>query len=211
MFYRSLAGTACVALFVCTGVVKAQQDVHVHGQAQIDLAIENGRVDLLLRASAQDLVGFEHAPVDTQQQSQIQAARKIMLDHASLWRFSAGSSCVADKPIIDISIRQAADKHDDKHDDHHSHEEKHQEDKHKDHDHKQHDHDKHDHDSTGGHSDWQVRYRFNCATVSALKIIETNLFQVFPSLQSITVQVLDTSGARQQTLTATNRRIVLEP
>ena len=61
------------------------------------------------------------------------------------------------------------------------------------------------------HADWTVRYRFRCAAPEALRAIDTGLFATFPSLQSATVQVLDATGAREETLTASAARLVFAP
>lgn len=184
---RSSCIAAALALTVAAAspsTVAAQQQAHVHGQASIDVAIEGGSVEILLRAPAQDLVGFERAPATLEEEARLLAAREALLDHARLWRFSVGARCVAEGPTIDLPGAKAAEAHEG------------------------HDHG-HRHNEHGDHSDWQARYRFRCAAPEALRAIEASLFEAFPSLQSVGVQLVDERGARAETLTPARRRLVL--
>ena len=186
----------CIALFAAIAVpsfVAAQaQHAHVHGQAFVDVAVDAGVVEINLRATAQDLVGFERAAATPEEEAQVLAARKAVLDHARLWQFNAAARCVAEGPVLEVP--GAGEAHDHGHDHSHDH---------------SHDHDHEGHDDHVAHSDWTVRYRFRCAAPEALRAIDSGMFAVFPSLQSATVQVLDATGAREATLTASANRLTL--
>jgi hypothetical protein len=178
---------ALIVALALPSVAAAQaQHAHVHGQAFVDVAVDGGLVEINLRATAQDLVGFERAAATPEEEAQVLAARKAVLDHARLWQFNAAARCMAEGPVLEVP--GAGDAHD-----HHGH-----------------DH-AHDHEGHGGHSDWTVRYRFRCAAPEALRAIESGMFAAFPSLQSATVQVLDATGAREETLTASANRLTLSP
>ncbi len=184
-----LSRAALILALALPSVAAAQaQHAHVHGQAFVDVAVDGGLVEINLRATAQDLVGFERKPANPEEEARVSAARRAVLDHARLWRFSVVARCVAEAPVLEVP--GTGDSHD-----HHGH----------DHDHA------HDHEDHGGHSDWTVRYRFRCAAPEALRAIESGMFAVFPSLQSATVQVIDATGAREETLTASANRLVLAP
>ena len=184
----------CIALFAALAVpsfVAAQaQHAHVHGQAFVDVAVDAGVVEINLRATAQDLVGFERAAATPEEEAQVLAARKAVLDHARLWQFNAAARCVAEGPVLEVPGAGEAHDHDHDHDHDHS-------------------HDHEGHDDHVAHSDWTVRYRFRCSAPEALRAIESGMFAVFPSLQSATVQVLDATGAREETLTASANRLTL--
>jgi hypothetical protein len=178
----------CIALFAALALpsfAAAQaQHAHVHGQAFVDVAVEAGVVEINLRAPAQDLVGFERAAATPEEEAQVLAARKAVLDHARLWQFNAAARCVAEGPVLEVPGTGTAHDHD-------------------------HSHDHEGHDDHGAHSDWTVRYRFRCAAPEALRAIDSGMFAVFPSLQSATVQVLEATGAREETLTASATRLAL--
>lgn len=186
-----LAAAIAVAL---PSLAPAQtQHAHVHGQAFVDVAVEGGRVEVALRATAHDLVGFERKAETPEEEATVLAARKAVLDHGRIWQFSVAARCTAEGPVLDVPGAAAGEEH-------HDH----------DHDHS-HDHDEHAHDDHAGHSDWTVRYRFRCAAPESLRSIDTGLFTAFPSLQSATVQLLDAGGAREVTLTPGAARLSLAP
>lgn len=162
------------------------QHAHVHGLAVVDVAVDGGEVEIRLRAPAQDLVGFERRAETPEDGAAVLAARKAVLDHGRLWRFSVAARCVAEGPVLEVPGATGADGHD--HDPHHAHGDDH-----------------------AAHSDWSVRYRFRCAAPESLRAIDTGLFAAFPSLQSATVQLLDAGGARQETLSASRPRLTLAP
>jgi hypothetical protein len=156
------------------------QHAHVHGLAQLNLAVEGNTVSMELTATAYDLVGFERAPRDDAERARIADARRSLLDHATLWQFNAAAGCVAEAPVLAVP---GAGDHD-------------------------HDHEGHDY---AGHSDWQVRYRFQCKNPAALRAIEIGAFKRFPSLETIDVQFLTAHGATALTVLSANPRIALAP
>lgn len=169
------------------GPTQAQdQHAHVHGLAQLNLAVEGNTVSMELTATAYDLVGFERAPRDDAERARIADARKSLLDHATLWQFNAAAGCVAEAPVLAVP---GAGNHE------------------HDHDHDGHDHD-HDHE---GHSDWQASYRFQCQNPAALRAIDVGAFKRFPSLETIDVQLLTANGATAVTVLSANPRITLAP
>lgn len=182
---------ALAALFAAP-LAAQQQHAHVHGLAHADIAVDGGKVEITLRATAYDLVGFERAARDEAEVAAINAARALMLDHARLWRFNVAAGCVAEAPVLEVPAATGSGHgHDDHgHDDH------------------AHGHDGHDHDH-GGHVDWLARYRFDCARPDALRAIDVALFEAVPALQTLKVQLIDGAGARALELTPVQARIAL--
>lgn len=201
LFVRPLS-FALAALLAAPLAAQSQQ-AHVHGLAHADIAVEGGRVEIHLRATAYDLVGFERAPRDAAETAKINAARALLLDHARLWRFSVAAGCVAQAPVLEVpaSAPVAADPaqgHDHGHEHDHAH---------------GHDHG-HEHDKAGehaGHVDWLARYRFDCARPEALVAIDATVFEAVPGLQNLAVQLIDGSGARGLDLRPGQARIALGP
>ena len=207
---RPLLLPLCIAATLAPSLALAEAGkVHVHGVANLDVSVDGGIIEMNLTAPKHDVVGFERAPRDAAEEAQLLAARKKVLDHASLWLFSVRAQCGAEAPVLvegGTSASMEAKDHD--HDEHdHSHDHGHDH-GHDDHGHDDHDHGDHDH---GGHSDWTVRYRFRCDAPAGLTRIETGAFAAFPSLQTINVQLVDASGARALTLTPSATRIDLAP
>lgn len=181
--------TLALATLLAAPLAAQTQHAHVHGLAHADIAIEGGRVEITLRATAYDLVGFERAAMDATEAAKVQAARALMLDHARLWRFTVAAACVAQRPVLEVPAAADED-HDHGHDHNHGHD---------------HGHD-HDH---GGHVDWLAHYRFDCARPEALAAIDVTLFQAVPALQTLRVQLLEGSTARALELSPAQARIAL--
>jgi hypothetical protein len=76
---------------------------HVHGLAHADVAVDGGAVDITLRATAHDLVGFERKATNPADEARWVAAQKAVLDPARLWRFTVAARCVAEAPVLDVS------------------------------------------------------------------------------------------------------------
>lgn len=184
-----LATALCVALLSLPSLALAEAGkAHVHGAGRVDAAVEGGRIELTLTAPKHDLVGFERAPRDAAEEAQLLAARKRVLDHAALWAFNARAGCVAEAPVL-------VEGGDGGHDRGHAH---------------GHDH-AHGDDHAHAHADWTVRYRFQCTSPEALRSIDAGLFSVFPSLQTIAVQLIDGAGARAVQLTPASARLSVTP
>lgn len=217
MTVRPLCVALLAALAVPSTTVAQTQHAHVHGQAFVDVAVVGALVDIRLRATAHDLVGFERKAENAEEEAKIEAVRQTVLDHGRIWQFSIAAGCAADVPVIEMPTDTRHDHaghdqgghdhegHDHDGHDHDGHDHDHD---HADHDHGSHDHGDHDH---GGHADWLVSYRIRCATPQRLRSIDTGLFAAFPSLRSVTVQLLDAGGAREVTLTPDARRLSLTP
>ncbi len=185
--FRPLARLLPAAIFalVAAGSLAAQaQHAHVHGEAFADVAVDGGTVEIVLRATAYDLVGFERAASSPEEEAKLLNARRLLLDHSQLWRFSVGSQCVAQGPVVEVPGSAAA--HD------HNHNHNHSEDK-------------------SAHADWTARYRFVCANPEALRNVDAGAFDAFPSLEKVTVQLLDSDGARALTLFPASRRLAVRP
>ena len=197
---RPLAFTLA-ALFAAP-LAAQQQHAHVHGLAHADIAVDGGKVEITVRATAYDLVGFERAARDEAEVAAINAARALMLDHARLWRFNVAAGCVAEAPVLEVPAATGSGHGGHDHDDHghdgHGH----------GHDDHAHGHDGHSHDH-GGHVDWLARYRFDCARPDALRAIDVALFEAVPALQTLKIQLIDGAGARALELTPAQARIAL--
>ena len=64
---------------------------------------------------------------------------------------------------------------------------------------------------SGAHGDFDVTYRFTCATPGRLDAIEVDLFKAFPTLQRVVVDVVATNGATEQVLDRPMTHVALSP
>ncbi len=180
-----------------------QLDSHNHGEAELNVVIEGNQVSLALLSPAANLVGFEHAAKNTEQQEKIDSAKEMLADAAAVFQFPAAAQCAVDTSSVHWTLEEGSEHKE--HDEHDEHDEHKEHDEHEEHDeHKE--HDEHDeHEST--HSEYEAEYLFTCADATQIDSIEVKLFEQFPLFEKIRVQGV--SGDKQflEELTASNSTI----
>ncbi|MEW8381958.1 MAG: DUF2796 domain-containing protein, partial [Candidatus Thiodiazotropha taylori] len=140
-----------------------QHDAHVHGEAQMLIALDGTSLELEFKSPAMNIVGFEHQPKSEKQVNAVKAAMEILKQPKQIFTLSSDAQC---NPVS-IEVESPLAKHDgDEHD--HDHDHKH------DDDHKRHDDHMHEAES---HSDFTAHYSFRCEQPSELKKIEFDLFK----------------------------------
>lgn len=187
----SLTHLCCAALIgLAASAALAEEEhrelgAHVHGHGTFNVAIEAGRVSMELEAPGMDIVGFEHAAANPEQQAKLQAAKADLAKPLELFAVPAAAGCTVAQADVELENEQAGAEHD--HGDH---------DHHADHDHdgddKDHDHDHAD--AAHGHSHFHVAYALTCAAPEALTAIDFGYFKRFPGAQGLTVNVVSGKG-----------------
>lgn len=153
-------------------------DSHVHGMANLDVVLEGSMLLVSLKAPAADLVGFEHQASTDEQRSQVYDMLGKMELPEILWSLPVAAECVRQDVQVEHDLLEEA------------------------HDH-EHDHDHHYH----AHSDVLVDYHYECAHPEHLDTVRVNLFDAFPSLHDIQVQLITEGGQKGQTLNAAQNLI----
>ncbi|MGO5000657.1 ZrgA family zinc uptake protein [Oceanisphaera sp. W20_SRM_FM3] len=164
-----------------------QEGAHQHGLGSLSLALNEQQLILELHAPAADIVGFEHAPQNIEQEQQQTAAFKRVQDANLLFTLPKQAECTfIESKLIDQDedeLNEHEDNHEAKADNHKAKStgaDEHQNAAH-DHDH-DHDHDEH------GHSDVLVQYHYQCLQPQALTSLDTQLFEQFASFNKIELQ-----------------------
>ena len=204
-----------------------QHGAHVHGIAQMNMAVDGNNLLLELASPSMNIVGFEHMPSTDEQHHAVHEAAEKLEDGTSLFEFSKDAGCTMVAAEIESPLLEDEhhDEHgdEDSHDKEHKHEDAHGEKHDKDDDHhdahgKEHDEDSHDKDHDhadadghGGeeHSEFAARYQFTCSNPEKLKSLTVNLFTAFPGFEEIETQILTGSGQTGAELTAGNNRVDL--
>lgn len=182
---------------------------HVHGQGELDVAVENGTVDLFLRAPLGDVAGEEGSDA---------AALETRFGSAATFTF-AGAACTLamhSAEVAALSDSDAADEfsdHEDEHDheddDHHDGDHGHGDDHDEEHDdHEEHgDHEGHEEEDHSGHSDALLSWRYDCGGNPA-RLDASALFELV-ALEKILVQSLGESGVSSVTLSPEEAELTL--
>lgn len=198
---------------------------HVHGTAELLVALDGRALTAEFRSPLWNLVGFEHKPRTPEQMATLAGAVTTLTTHANLLTPPMAARCTPgmvdiDQPF-DLSTSAQAD-----HGDHHGHDhEGHDHDDHEGHDHDDHeghdhgDHEGHDHGDHEGHdhgdhddsahSELTARYVWTCARPGALTTVEVTAFAAFAGLETIEAALLTDTGEASGDLTRTQRRLTV--
>lgn len=155
-----------------------QHGAHIHGVVETNIAQDGEHLLFEITAPGSDVVGFEHAPKNKEQEQLLEQAITKLKTPNAIFALPESANCeISD---IHVSHNMKGEDHNDHHDSHH---EEHQGDH-------------------GDHGEFTAQYEYHCETMSELNQIETQWFSVFSHTQKMTIQYLGNSGQKAATLTA---------
>ena len=194
-----------------------QADSHVHGAADLAIALDEDLLFVEFDSPLYSVLGFEHAPKTDAQTQAVMSAQALLADPVALLRFNPEAGCVAaEARPVDLmgGLESEGHDHGDEHD--HSHDDGHHDDHDHDHDHEDDHHDEHDHESqkddesdAHNHRDITVTYSFTCQAPDRLQWVETELFGQFATLAEIDLVYLGPAKQMSAELTPGSGRIQL--
>ncbi|EGV1829422.1 DUF2796 domain-containing protein [Vibrio parahaemolyticus] len=192
---------------VATAEEYRQHSAHVHGHVEFNIAQDGSDLLLEITAPGADVVGFEHAPENAEQEKTLQHAVATLEDSNALFAINPQAQCEIEEVHVEHSLGGQHEEHE-----HHDHE-GHDHDEHAHHDHDKHEHDGHeghDHSEHSDHGEFTVQYRFHCAQVGELSRIQTDWFNQFPSTESVNVNLFTDTTQSATSLTKSNTLIAIK-
>ncbi|MDA0381296.1 zinc uptake protein ZrgA [Vibrio owensii] len=215
-----------------------QHEAHVHGHVEFNIAQDGKDLLIEITSPGADVVGFEHAPENAEQEQALKQAIAALKDTDKLFAINQQAKCVIEDVHVSHTLGQDSheghdhhdheshdhDKHDheghdhDKHEHEHDHDHEHKghdehahddHDGHEHHDHEGHDHEGHDHEH-GGHGEFTVEYRYHCDSVADLNSIDTTWFKQFPATESISANLFTDTTQSATTLNKGNTKIAIK-
>ncbi|HHY0381781.1 TPA: zinc uptake protein ZrgA [Vibrio parahaemolyticus] len=192
---------------VATAEEYRQHRAHVHGHVEFNIAQDGSDLLLEITAPGADVVGFEHAPENAEQEKTLQHAVATLEDSNALFAINPQAQCEIEEVHVEHTLGGQHEEHE-----HHDHE-GHDHDEHAHHDHDKHDHDSHeghDHSEHSDHGEFTVQYRFHCAQVGELSRIQTDWFNQFPSTESVNVNLFTDTTQSAISLTKSNTQIAIK-
>lgn len=192
---------------VATAEEYRQHSAHVHGHVEFNIAQDGSDLLLEITAPGADVVGFEHAPENAEQEKTLQHAVATLEDSNALFAINPQAQCEIEEVHVEHTLGGQHEEHE-----HHDHE-GHDHDEHAHHDHDKHEHDGHeghDHSEHSDHGEFTVQYRFHCAQVSELSRIQTDWFNQFPSTESVNVNLFTDTTQSATSLTKSNTQIAIK-
>ncbi|PIS68817.1 zinc uptake protein ZrgA [Vibrio parahaemolyticus] len=192
---------------VATAEEYRQHSAHVHGHVEFNIAQDGSDLLIEITAPGADVVGFEHAPENAEQEKTLQHAIATLEDSNALFAINPQAQCEIEEVHVEHSLGGQHEEHE-----HHDHE-GHDHDEHAHHDHDKHEHDGHeghDHSEHSDHGEFTVQYRFHCAQVGELSRIQTDWFNQFPSTESVNVNLFTDTTQSATSLTKSNTQIAIK-
>jgi hypothetical protein len=155
---------------------------HVHGEAELTIAMEGNNVQVQFMAPASDVVGFEHVATSPEQQQTLSNARDVLSEFTSVVVFTGGE-CEISKINVDMSGLE-----DTKHDVH-------------EHDNKK------AHEHQHAHPNIIATYDFKCSRLQQLSTVNINAFDVFPAISRVNGMWVSEHLQGSQALSSKDRQI----
>ncbi len=195
-----------ICLFSISLQALANQEAHVHGIAELTVALEGNRLEMHLESPAANIVGFEHQVSTNKQHHAVKTAEKRLESPQKLFSF-AGTNCSTQQVSVDLSAVTGLKEESHEHhtDEEHAHHDDHHGEKHDDHG-----HDEHDAHHEKTHSDIEARYHFACKQGEKLKSISVNLLDHFPGIEELHTQWITEAGQGAAELSAKSKVIHLK-
>ena len=173
-------------LGICLAAVSAgalAHGPHVHGTAELRVAVENNRVDIEFDSPLENLLGFEHVPKTEAQRTAVKTMMAKLNRPETLFRLSKAASCTAGPVRIQSQFNDAvpaksagpARKE----------------------------------DADEDHADLTAAFSFNCGAIANLDSIEVLISDAFPGTRTIKAEIIGPRGQSAATLTAKRRLIRL--
>ena len=155
---------------------------HLHGVAELTVAVEENAIEMMFTAPAASVVGFESEAASSEQLKAVEDARLVLRDPFRLVTF-VGKECDLVQAVVDLTAISNSQK-----DEHEAHDEGHD-----------------DHDSTDGeesHSDIIAKYEFECSSDDQLKKLKFGPDELLFGLDKVNVMWVSESGQGAAEVTA---------
>jgi len=162
--------------------IASELDAHEHGSANLDIAIDTDTIQMSFESPAVNIVGFEYTTDDKQQLLLIKQATDFLSNVDALFSLVGDVSC----QIVKSSANWVTE-----------HEEGHKE------------HEDHDETPLSEHAEFIAEYELTCNQLNNLAAIKVNLFEFFPAIADLDVQVIYFGGQIKQELNSNNTLIEL--
>lgn len=166
-------------VLACAAGSALAADAHVHGQARLTVALDGANLTLALESPLDNLLGFEHMPRTAKDKAAVDRMAKLLNRPGELFVPTPAAGCKAGAVKLESPVLEPKPKTAAKHDHEHEHE----------------------------HADLDGDFTFTCAQPALLRGLEVKLFDAFPGLKRLDVEVATAKGQTAAKLDGRKRRI----
>lgn len=163
-----------------------QHGAHEHGTTLLNMAVEDSQLHIEIESPAMNIVGFEHAPKNHEQEHAIAHATAALKDASTLFIMSPAARCALSEAHVNSPLL-AEEQHG-----HYEHAGKEHADEHKD-----------------THSEFHASYIFLCKNITALKEVDLQIFKTFSRTDEIRAQIITGKGQMATELTPASHKLVI--
>jgi hypothetical protein len=152
---------------------------HEHGVARLDIGVEPARVVLQFDSPLDNLIGFERAPRNDAERDAVAAAVARLRDAGKLFRVDPAAGCQAAGVELVSSVLGLGPAEPARA------------------------------GAQDGHGDLEATVTFQCSAGAKAAFVEVGLFEAFPRLNRLTLQIVTPRGQIKATLRRPQTRIAL--
>lgn len=171
---------------------------HRHGYAQLQMAIEGNRIDVMFTSPANNLAGFEHKARTDEERATLGRIVHWLEENPVVDTQPAGCTVLAS------TIHLSSDHHDEEEahhdDDGHGHDDGH----HGEHEHHDEHHDEHEEHAAGEgntHSEYEVSQQLACSSIGPGQVFRSAMLTEFEGLEVLTTEWVTSGGQGSARLT----------
>lgn len=185
-------------------IISMSADKHVHGEAELFIAIEGTQVLLEFESPADNIIGFEHVPATQLQYKQLESSLAKLDSHTTIAAFpEANCQQISAEVKSPFKDHHKAETNEDSHDS------AHKEHNHEEHSNKEHGHEK-DHEEPS-HAEFHASYALQCNEAAQnIRTIDIYAFEHFIGIKNITVNWVTPDGQGSTKATLSNKEVVLK-
>lgn len=98
-----------MALALSAGSEALAAKAHQHGTARLDIAVDAGRVSIVLDTPLDNLLGFERAPRTDAERQQVEVAVALLRDAGRLFRIDPAAGCTLARVELTSAVLKLGD------------------------------------------------------------------------------------------------------
>ncbi len=186
-------GFALISTSTFSADERRQLDSHEHGVTIVNIAQENGVLELELEAPAMNVVGFEYAPTNADQKQAVNDALALMKTADKMFALNPEAECSLESATAEHIVEDGHDVHGDEHE--------------TDHD----DHDDEHADKESGHAEFIGQYRYVCQQPDKLAQLKAVLLESFPLTNEVEASYVGPQNQNFKTLTTNKPVLQVQP
>lgn len=156
MLHRLL--TSCLAALTMVPILASAEEAHVHGEAVLEIVIDDAGALISFEAPAIDIVGFEYLPKTDAEQAAIDEKLALLAQIETVVTLPANAVCTVDHSHVDFEAEE--------------------------------------HDGEVEHIAFHAEFEVECSNAAGLTSLTTSVFDHFPALEEMEVEVVSPSGQK---------------